>query len=430
MKKYGLFVLMISLCSVMGAQESLLEKYRGMALDYNYDLKSAEKNIRASMELERMANADFKPKLSGNGNFQYTGNPTALTLDLPVLDAPIAFEGKNMRYGAALSLVQPIYSGGRLLEKLRMAQYQQSLSKNQQRMIYSLVCYQTDMQYWNTVARAEIVTIASDFRNSVASLTETIRERVEVGLTDPQDLLMAEVKLNEADFQLLQAKNNFETGRMALNSMIGSELSAQTPVDITVPVVTANTLALHSDRTRPEIEIAHDQVKIAQSTLKINDSKYKPQVQIGAEGSYGSPGYDFKADMDPNYAVYAKLSVPIFEWGKRRSEKRLSSQKVGIAEDQLHKVTDQVELEVETARLSLNQALQRIRLSESSLEKARENEKKALERYNEGKSSILEVIDAQVYRLTSQLNYTQAKVNAQGNYAALLKALNEYEITE
>lgn len=430
MKKYLLFAFLIILCSGIGAQESLLEKYRAMALNYNYDLKAAEKNIQASMELERMANADFKPKLSGSGNFQYTGNPTTLTLDLPIMDAPMAFEGKNMRYGVALSLVQPIYTGGRLLEKLRMAQYQQSLSKNQQRMIHSLVCYQTDMQYWNTVARAEIVTIASDFRNSVASLTETIRERVEVGLADPQDLLMAEVKLNEADFQLLQAKNNFETGRMALNSMIGSELADQTPVELAVPVVEPNTLPSNSAQIRPEIEIAHDQVKIAQSSLKINDSKYKPQVQIGAEGSYGSPGYDFKADMDPNYAVYAKLSVPIFEWGKRHSEKRLSSQKVGIAEDLLHKVTDQIELEVETARLSLEQALQRIRLSESSLEKARENEQKALERYNEGKSSILEVIDAQVYRLTSQMNYTHAKVNAQGNYAALLKALNRYEVTE
>lgn len=430
MKKYLLFAFLIILCSGIGAQESLLEKYRAMALNYNYDLKAAEKNIQASMELERMANADFKPKLSGSGNFQYTGNPTTLTLDLPIMDAPMAFEGKNMRYGVALSLVQPIYTGGRLLEKLRMAQYQQSLSKNQQRMIHSLVCYQTDMQYWNTVARAEIVTIASDFRNSVASLTETIRERVEVGLADPQDLLMAEVKLNEADFQLLQAMNNFETGRMALNSMIGSELTDQTPVELAVPVVEPNTLPAHSAQIRPEIEIAHDQVKIAQSSLKINDSKYKPQVQIGAEGSYGSPGYDFKADMDPNYAVYAKLSVPIFEWGKRHSEKRLSVQKVGVAEDQLRKVTDQIELEIETARLSLEQALQRIRLSESSLEKAHENEQKALERYNEGKSSILEVIDAQVYRLTSQMNYTHAKVNAQGNYAALLKALNRYEVTE
>ena len=43
------------------------------------------------------------------------------------------------------------------------------------------------------------------------------RERVEAGLVDPQDLLMAEVKLNEAEYQLLQAKSSLETGRMALN---------------------------------------------------------------------------------------------------------------------------------------------------------------------------------------------------------------------
>lgn len=30
---------------------------------------------------------------------------------------------------------------------------------------------------------------------------------------------MAEVQLNEAEYRLLQAKSNFETGRMALNSI-------------------------------------------------------------------------------------------------------------------------------------------------------------------------------------------------------------------
>ena len=33
-------------------QNSLLQKYRSMALDYNHDLKAADKNIAASIELE------------------------------------------------------------------------------------------------------------------------------------------------------------------------------------------------------------------------------------------------------------------------------------------------------------------------------------------------------------------------------------------
>ena len=49
---------------VLAQQSTLLEKYRTMALDYNHDLKAAEKNIAASMEVEKSARADLKPKLS------------------------------------------------------------------------------------------------------------------------------------------------------------------------------------------------------------------------------------------------------------------------------------------------------------------------------------------------------------------------------
>ena len=50
----------------------------------------------------------------------------------------------------------------------------------------------------------------------------------------------------------------------------------------------------------------------------------------------------------------------------------------------------------------------------------------ALERYAEGKVSVVEVIEAQNYRQASQTNYVQAKVSAQGYYSTLLKALNKY----
>ena len=55
---------------VLAQQSTLLEKYRTMALDYNHDLKAAEKNIAASMEVEKSARADLKPKLSGAASFQ------------------------------------------------------------------------------------------------------------------------------------------------------------------------------------------------------------------------------------------------------------------------------------------------------------------------------------------------------------------------
>lgn len=413
---------------VLAQQSTLLEKYRTMALDYNHDLKAAEKNIAASMEVEKSARADLKPKLSGAASFQYTGNPMELTLDIPSIGLSKTVEGKNLNYGGSLFILQPVYTGGRVLESIRMAQHQQALAGNQAKALNDAVCYQTDIQYWSAVARLEIVDVAEDFRNSIAALVKTIKERVEVGLVDPQDLLMAEVKLNEAEYQLLQAQSNFETGRMALNSMIGVRLEQPTELDAQIPiVVVSDSLWLSTGMGRPEIQMAYDKIRIAESTKKLNDSQFKPQFYVGVEGSYSSPGYNFKKDLDPNYAVYAKVSVPIFEWGKRRSEKRVSSFRIGMAEDNLNKVVDRVELEVSVARKALSQAIERVRLSESSLAKAEENEAKAVERYNEGKVSVVEVIDAQTYRQTSQVNYVQAKAAAQGHYSELIKALHSYD---
>ena len=413
---------------VLAQQSTLLEKYRTMALDYNHDLKAAEKNIAASMEVEKSARADLKPKLSGAASFQYTGNPMELTLDIPSIGLSKTVEGKNLNYGGSLSILQPVYTGGRVLESIRMAQHQQALAGNQAKALNDAVCYQTDIQYWSAIARQEIVDVAEDFRNSIAALVKTIKERVEVGLVDPQDLLMAEVKLNEAEYQLLQAQSNFETGRMALNSMIGVRLEQPTELDAQIPiVVVSDSLWLSTGMGRPEIQMAYDKIRIAESTKKLNDSQFKPQFYVGVEGSYSSPGYNFKKDLDPNYAVYAKVSVPIFEWGKRRSEKRVSSFRIGMAEDNLNKVVDRVELEVSVARKALSQAIERVRLSESSLAKAEENEAKAVERYNEGKVSVVEVIDAQTYRQTSQVNYVQAKAAAQGHYSELIKALHSYD---
>lgn len=76
-----LFIFIFSVPSATFSQQSdLLEKYRSMAVEYNHDLKAADKHISASIELEKAARKDLRPKLSGDANFQYTGNPIQLTI--------------------------------------------------------------------------------------------------------------------------------------------------------------------------------------------------------------------------------------------------------------------------------------------------------------------------------------------------------------
>ena len=133
----------------------------------------------------------------------------------------------------------------------------------------------------SAVARQEIVDVAEDFRNWIAALVKTIKERVEVGLVDPQDLLMAEVKLNEAEYQLLQAQSNFETGRMALNSMIGVRLEQPTELDAQIPiVVVSDSLWLSTGWDVRKYKWLMTKFVLLRAQKKLNDSQFKPQFYV------------------------------------------------------------------------------------------------------------------------------------------------------
>jgi len=103
--------------SAFAQQSPLLEKYRTMALDYNHDLKAAEKNIAASVEVEKSARADLKPKLSGAANFQYTENPLELTLDVPSLGLSRTVSLLNYKYYLRKIIVA--FGGKKLLLKIK-----------------------------------------------------------------------------------------------------------------------------------------------------------------------------------------------------------------------------------------------------------------------------------------------------------------------
>ncbi|MGL4410601.1 MAG: TolC family protein [Bacteroidales bacterium] len=407
----------------------LLDEYRKMALEYNHDLKSAQKSISASMELVKSAKDDLKPKIDGSANFGYTGNPMELSLEMPSLPTPLSFRGQEMQYGAALSLMQPLYTGGRVLASIKQAEQQQSLSSNRFDMVRSEVCFQTDVQYWSCVASVELLSIFNSSYESIKRLQEIVKDRVEVGIADPQDLLMVEVNLNNSHYQLLKSKNEATSNRMALNSLIGNDLDSDITIDQQIsPSIDPTLISSGEIEERADIRMAYDNIEIQKSALKINDSKYKPQLLVGAEGSYSSPGYNFKSDLDPNYAIYAKISVPIFHWGKRRSDKRAYNYQVAIAQDNLEKVKDKSELEIENSKKNLNESVKIVEITSNSLDKAQENEQKSIERYNEGKVSIVEVIDAQLYRFNTEVNYVQAKLSMQISLAELQRALNAYNV--
>lgn len=98
---------------------------------------------------------------------------------------------------------------------------------------------------------------------------------------------------------------------MALNSLIGVELHAPTEIEDTISAVRADKdLWGEGEIDRPELKMAYARIKIAESSKKLTDAKYKPQFYIGVDGSYSAPGYDFRPIWIPIMPFMPKYPFP------------------------------------------------------------------------------------------------------------------------
>ncbi len=283
MKKIVLYIGLILALPSEAQEDSFYQlQYREKVLHYNQDIKAADYQVSMRTEMTQSARANFLPKLSADADFKYTGNPLQLTRT--VGDIPISFEGRNIHYGGSLTLAQPIYMGGSLQAAYRKALQEKSLAEQERRHILNNIAYDADVHYWNAVAGREMVGVAAEYKKAVSRLVTVVKHRVEVEYIDKNDLLMAEVKLNEADYQWLQAINQAEVTNLALYSFAGLETNEDLSTDSIVVAlkqgVTEIPDVMAALEQRPEMQIARSHVGIQESTGKIANAQYLPKISV------------------------------------------------------------------------------------------------------------------------------------------------------
>ena len=255
----------------------LLDAYRAQVEAYSPDLRAAEYAAGASGEARQSARADFLPKLSGGANFNYTGHPLRKDIALPGTDDVYTFEGRNTKYGASVSLAQPLYAGGALRAGYDKAQAEDEMARQEIKRVTNDLRHEADVRYWNHVAQCELVSVADGYRQSVGRLVEVVRQRVEAEYTDRNDLLMAEVRLNDADYQVQRARNDAEVARLSLNALAGIPSDQYIATDtLVVPLTVVQPLTDEVDdllMRRPEMGMAEGNVRVQQSAARQDNAR-------------------------------------------------------------------------------------------------------------------------------------------------------------
>ena len=417
MKK--IITILTLLCSFglkAGAQQFLSrEAYRDKVEAYSQVLKQQRLKTMASTEARKIANTGFLPQID------ITAEGTANLNHLDKWNSPKG-EYRPYTYQALATLAQPLYTGGSLIAQKRMAQADEELSQLTTELTLDQIHYQSDAVYWNASAAYASLEAAATFQDIIKKQHDIIQDRFNDGAISRTDLLMISTRQKEAELQYIKARQNYTLALQQLNILMG--VAPNTPVDslseISIASEPVDILGLDDVLPR-RADYASTMVNIARSEAQRHAalSKYNPQVSMFLATGWDT-GITYMGQEIPHTPVAGvNVSIPIFRWGARFKTNRQQKAFIGIQKLQQSYITDNILEELSAATTKLTETEQQVKTAKENMDLAEENLDLVTFSYNEGKSSMADVLSA-------QLSWTQAHTNLINAYLAEKMAVAEY----
>lgn len=399
------------------AQTLTVEQYRAKVLEYNQDIKQSRETVKAAIYALKGVKTGFFPKLQLGGNYSY---------QIEDLEFMPGVDLKHDNYSAEAALSQNVYSGSAVRKQQEAAKLQKVIARLGEELTIDNIVYAADVSYWTVAANESLFYISQEFVMIVRELDGIVQKRFDEGAISKTDLLMVKTRLKEAELQQSTRSMNYQTAMQSFKIMMGAPLEEQVVIidsiqkPVIVPALQPLEVAL---KRRADYQIAAQDFNLTKQQTKIIRSKYLPQFAVGLKETWGTPMINVDGKEKFATVAFAKLSMPIFNWGEKRQYVKQNRAMETSKELAMSKVEDQVKEELANAWVKLNENWKQVEIANSTLEIARENLKLNTFSYNEGKLPILDVLSSQATWLQSYTNVVSANYQYKVAYAEYVKIL-------
>lgn len=423
MKQFILSIsILLTAITVNGQALTLtLEQYRQKVLDYNQDVKQSREAVKTAVSALKAIKTGFFPKVQIGGDYSYQFEDVEFMQGIDM---------KHNNYSATATASQNIYSGSGVKKQRDAAKLQEAIARLSEDLTRDNIVYAADLSYWSVAANETLYLISEEFVLIVRELYDIVNKRFDEGAISKTDVLMVKTRLKEAELQLSTAGMNFKTAMQSLKIMMGVTLeetvvvidSIQKPM--VVPALQPVETAL---KRRPDFLIAMENLNLAKQQTKIVRAKYLPQFSIGLKEAWGTPMINVDGKERFTTVAFAKLSMPVFNWGEKRHYVQQNRAMEVYKELEISKVEDQIKEELANAWVKLNESAKRVEIAQSTLDISRENLMLNTFSYNEGKLPILDVLSSQATWLQAYTSVVSANYQYKVALAEYVKILGGYE---
>lgn len=427
MKPRLLSVLLVSVfASALGARAAeawTLERAVSYALTNSPDARLARQRIVAAQAGLDQAQAAFWPQVQLQSSYLRTDNPMLVFGSIlnqqsfsPTLDFNNVPDIDNLNVKGLVTV--PLYTGGEMSAGRTAARAGTQAARHEAEAVRNALAFEVARAFHSVLKAREFIQATEAATRAFAQNLAIAQKRFDAGTLLRADVLDVEVRLAQAREDLVRARSVLALSERALRNLLGLEQGDLT-VAADAPDVSAPE---HADASgRAELAAVRQRQRAAAAGLQGAKGGYYPKVS-----AFGSLDYDhgwrFNGDGE-SWTAGALLEWKL--WDGRMTRAKVAEARAALesATEHERKVRLAIDLEVEQARLHLQDATERLAVTDKAIAQAAESVELTRARFEQGLAIATQLIDAETALTAARVRRAEAQADRRIAIAALRKAL-------
>lgn len=425
--KIGLiYTFLPAMLFAQNAKELNLQEAIKLGLENSKNLKLSQNKIDDAVAKLNEVKDNVLPSAKASFMYNHAEIPTNT---LNIGNKPLNLPSRADAFVGTASVEELVYGGGRLKyaqesTKLLTEVAKLDAEKNKEEISYLIV-----NTYYALYKISQSKKVVAQNLESIATQLKQAQRFFEQGLVTKNDVLRFQLLQANVSLSQMELESNRKIVNYNLDILLGlPENTEIKPVDPAVLLQSEQTLNHYTEAAianRQEVKQIDIHRQVSEANIKAIKANTLPTVGVGANLYYVNPSDNFIPSANQfivPITLGANISWNIGSlWNNKNkiAEAKIQQNSIGIQKDIL---TDNLKTEVNKNYQTYQVALNKIKVLETSVNQATENDKLLESKYKNNVASATDRIDAETLLYQAKINLELAKADAGLAYYTLLKS--------
>jgi outer membrane protein TolC len=398
-----------------------------LALKHNHNVRIAQFGVDEKQHAKEAAKSSYFPSIRNDSSFMRLTDTQLIQIapgslgaaagtPIPPVNSIINQGGRDL-IASGTQITQPLTSLLKIKHANEIAEADVKASRQKADLTENDVALAVHQVYYSIlITQARRSATEARIKASQDLQNERIQQ-VKFGSALEQESIESRAQSLQSKQELLTTDLQLSDLELKLNDLMGLPLTTGLDLDPTVPefqqVCSRNECLKAALDSHPEIREARAEVQKAEAAIRLAKTDiWVPDVEAFARYSH-QENVPFLAHNFGTFGVH--FGYDLFDGGRKRAVLREHQSQLAQAKENLAKLTDEVELAVETAYNKLERTQQLLKVSEEVLALRTESNRVLQQELLQGAAlrsqagmATAQEFDAKALLLQSQLDYSEA----------------------